>query len=80
MCMMIPRFSIKSLGCGSNEPAENGTLSCRPNLTTLRFMLASLLDFIRLSSSAINKVSYWMLRDPILVVLDFDLKVSDPGL
>ena len=78
--MMIPRFSIKSLGGGSDEPAENGTSSCHPNLTTLRFIVASLLDFIRLSSSAINKVSYWMLRDPILVVLDFDLKVSDPGL
>jgi hypothetical protein len=73
MYMMIPRFSIKSLGCKSNEPAENGTSSCRPNLTTLRFMLASLLDFIQLSSSAINKVSYWMPGNPILVVLDFDL-------
>jgi len=35
-------------------------------------MLASLLDFIQLSSSAINRVSYWMLGNPILAVLDFD--------
>jgi len=37
-------------------------------------MLASLLDSKKLSSLAINKVSYWMLGNPILVVLDFDLK------
>jgi hypothetical protein len=74
MYMMIPGFSIGPLGCGSKKVVANGTSNCRPNLTILRFLLVSLLDSKQLSSSAINKASYWMLGNPILVVLDFNLK------